>query len=167
MTKKICVLGLGYIGLPTASILATKGYSVVGVDVNPQVVETINKGRIHIVEPDLDILVKSAVHSGNLTASSKPREADVFIIAVPTPFKKDKKPDLTYVMFPYDEAEKGLISAGLSSDMSRLYVEMSRAFNEGRVTGIAQRPLTGVTHTTFEQFCDEVFVPLFMRKKAA
>jgi UDP-N-acetyl-D-mannosaminuronic acid dehydrogenase len=95
--KKICVLGLGYIGLPTASVLATKGYSVVGVDVNPRVVETINRGNIHIVEPDLDILVKSAVHSGNLTASSKPEEADVFIIAVPTPFKKDKKPDLTYV----------------------------------------------------------------------
>lgn len=95
--KKICVLGLGYIGLPTASVLATKGYSVVGVDVNPRVVETIKKGNIHIVEPDLDILVKSAVLSGNLTASSKPREADVFIIAVPTPFKEDKKPDLTYV----------------------------------------------------------------------
>ena len=97
MIKKICVLGLGYIGLPTASIMATKGFSVVGVDVNPKVVDTINKGNIHIVEPDLDILVKSAVHSGNLTASSKPQEADVFIIAVPTPFKKDKKPDLTFV----------------------------------------------------------------------
>lgn len=95
--KKICVLGLGYIGLPTASVMATKGFSVVGVDVNPRVVETINKGNIHIVEPDLDILVKSAVHSGNLTASSKPQEADVFIIAVPTPFKENKKPDLTYV----------------------------------------------------------------------
>jgi UDP-N-acetyl-D-mannosaminuronic acid dehydrogenase len=95
--KKICVLGLGYIGLPTASIMATKGYSVVGVDIDPKVVDTINHGDIHIVEPDLDILVKSAVHSGNLTASSKPQEADVFIIAVPTPFKKDKKPDMTYV----------------------------------------------------------------------
>jgi len=95
--KKICVLGLGYIGLPTASIMATKGFSVVGVDVNPKVVDTINKGNIHIVEPDLDILVKSAVHSGNLTASAKPQEADVFIIAVPTPFKNDKKPDLSFV----------------------------------------------------------------------
>jgi UDP-N-acetyl-D-mannosaminuronic acid dehydrogenase len=95
--KKICVLGLGYIGLPTASILATKGFSVVGVDVNPKVVDTINKGNIHIVEPDLDILVKSAALSGNLTASAKPQEADVFIIAVPTPFKKDKKPDLSFV----------------------------------------------------------------------
>jgi UDP-N-acetyl-D-mannosaminuronic acid dehydrogenase len=103
--KKICVLGLGYIGLPTASIMATKGFSVVGVDVNPKVVDTIKSGNIHIVEPDLDILVKSAVHSGNLTASSKPTEADVFIIAVPTPFKKDRKPDLTYV----EEATESII----------------------------------------------------------
>ena len=95
--KKICVLGLGYIGLPTASILATKGFSVVGVDTNPRVVDTIKKGHIHIVEPDLDILVKSAVHSGNLTAAQEPQEADVFIIAVPTPFKTDWKPDLTFV----------------------------------------------------------------------
>jgi UDP-N-acetyl-D-mannosaminuronic acid dehydrogenase len=95
--KKICVIGLGYIGLPTASIMATKGYSVVGVDIDPKVVDTINHGDIHIVEPDLDILVKSAVHSGNLTASIRPQEADVFIIAVPTPLKKDKKPDMTFV----------------------------------------------------------------------
>jgi len=81
--------------------------------------------------------------------------------------RKIGKPDLAYVMLPYEEAEKGLTSAGLSSDMSRLYIEMSRAFNEGRIAGIAQRPLTSVTHTTFEQFCDEVFIPLFMRKKAA
>ena len=67
-TKTICVIGLGYIGLPTASLLGTKGYKVHGVDTSEHVVDTINKGRIHIVEPDLDILVKSAVHSGNLTA---------------------------------------------------------------------------------------------------
>lgn len=103
--KKICVLGLGYIGLPTASIMATKGFSVVGVDVNPGIVETINRGNIHIVEPDLDVLVKSAVHSGNLTAASKPTEADVFIIAVPTPFQGDKKPDLSYV----DKATESLV----------------------------------------------------------
>jgi UDP-N-acetyl-D-mannosaminuronic acid dehydrogenase len=91
------VIGLGYIGLPTASILATKGYQVTGVDVSQKVVNTINEGRIHIVEPDLDILVKSAVNSGNLTASLEPVEADIFIIAVPTPFKEGKRPDLSYV----------------------------------------------------------------------
>ena len=95
--EKICVVGLGYIGLPTASLLATKGFKVHGVDVSPRVVETINEGRIHIVEPDLDILVKSAVQSGNLRAGLEPVEADVFIIAVPTPFKEGKKPDLSYV----------------------------------------------------------------------
>ena len=96
-SKTICVMGLGYIGLPTASMLATKGHRVTGVDVSQKVVDTINEGRIHIVEPDLDILVKSAVNSGNLTASLQPVAADVFIIAVPTPFKHGKKPDLSYV----------------------------------------------------------------------
>jgi len=95
--QRICVIGLGYIGLPTASLLATKGFAVTGVDVSASVVDTINRGEIHIVEPDLDILVKSAVNSGNLTASLTPVEADVFIIAVPTPFKEGKKPDLSYI----------------------------------------------------------------------
>jgi UDP-N-acetyl-D-mannosaminuronic acid dehydrogenase len=95
--QKICVIGLGYIGLPTASLLGTRGYTVHGVDVSPKVVETINQGRIHIVEPDLDILVKSAVQSGNLSAGLEPVEADIFIIAVPTPFSEGKKPDLSYV----------------------------------------------------------------------
>lgn len=95
--ENICVVGLGYIGLPTASLLATKGYQVHGVDVSPKVVETINRGSIHIVEPGLDILVKSAVQSGNLKAGLEPIESDVFIIAVPTPFKEGKRPDLSFV----------------------------------------------------------------------
>lgn len=100
-SQKIVVMGLGYIGLPTASMLATKGHQVLGVDVNEQAVNTINSGKIHIVEPDLDILVRSAVNSGNLKASLVPEEADTFIIAVPTPFKatvdNPKAPDLSYV----------------------------------------------------------------------
>ena len=95
--KTICVVGLGYIGLPTASLLGTKGFKVHGVDASPQIVDTINQGRIHIVEPDLDILVKSAVQSGNLSAGLEPKQADVFIIAVPTPFKGNHEPDLSYV----------------------------------------------------------------------
>jgi UDP-N-acetyl-D-mannosaminuronic acid dehydrogenase len=95
--KTVCVMGLGYIGLPTASLLGTKGYRVHGVDTSKHVVETINAGRIHIVEPDLDILVKSAVQSGNLRAGLDPVEADVFIIAVPTPFKGEHEPDLSYI----------------------------------------------------------------------
>jgi UDP-N-acetyl-D-mannosaminuronic acid dehydrogenase len=99
--QKIVVMGLGYIGLPTASMLATKGHQVLGVDVNKKAVDTINSGRIHIVEPDLDVLVRSAVNSGNLKASLVPEEGDTFILAVPTPFKEvdgnPKAPDLSYV----------------------------------------------------------------------
>lgn len=95
--KRICVIGLGYIGLPTASLLGTKGFSVHGVDVSKHVVDTINDGKIHIVEPDLDIMVRSAVNVGNLKAGLEPVEADIFIIAVPTPFKDDYQPDLSYV----------------------------------------------------------------------
>ncbi|MCM0083602.1 UDP-N-acetyl-D-mannosamine dehydrogenase [Geomonas sp. Red32] len=99
--QKIVVIGLGYIGLPTASMLATKGHQVLGVDVNESAVNTINQGSIHIVEPDLDILVRSAVHSGNLKASLVPEEADTFILAVPTPFSTSdhglKIPDISYI----------------------------------------------------------------------
>nr|WP_148284889.1 UDP-N-acetyl-D-mannosamine dehydrogenase [Anoxybacillus flavithermus] len=95
--KKVCVIGLGYIGLPTATVLANNGFEVHGVDINEKAVELINNGQVHIYEPDLDIMVKKAVESGNLKASVIPEKADVFIIAVPTPFKENHKPDLTYV----------------------------------------------------------------------
>jgi len=101
MKYDICVLGLGYIGLPTASIFATKGKRVLGVDVVPAVVETINAGRIHIEEPDLDVLVRAAVQSGYLRASGQPEAAATYIIAVPTPFHhhgtRTKSPDLSFV----------------------------------------------------------------------
>lgn len=87
---KICVLGLGYIGLPTASTFATHGIKVIGVDVNTHVIETLSKGIIHIHEPGLQQVVNAAVTSGNLTVSSRPEEADAFLIAVPTPFHEDK-----------------------------------------------------------------------------
>ncbi len=87
---KLCVLGLGYIGLPTASTFATHGLQVVGVDVNPQVVETLRNGGLHIHEPGLRTLVEAALKSGKLTVSEKPEEADAFIIAVPTPFYDDQ-----------------------------------------------------------------------------
>lgn len=88
--NKICVLGLGYIGLPTASTFAAHGIKVVGVDVNPLVVETLSRGEIHIHEPGLREVVEKAIESGNLTVSSRPEEADAFLIAVPTPFHEDK-----------------------------------------------------------------------------
>lgn len=96
--KKLCVMGLGYIGLPTAATFASAGIMVTGVDVRPDIVETINKGKIHIVEPDLDSLVKNQVVIGNLKASLVPVEADAYIISVPTPFKdSDHSPDLSYI----------------------------------------------------------------------
>lgn len=95
--NKICVLGLGYIGLPTASILATNGFRVVGVDVDPKIVDVINKGQIHINEPGLKTVVYAAVKSGNMLAKLLPEQADVFIIAVPTPINGDNTADLTYV----------------------------------------------------------------------
>jgi len=96
--KKICVIGLGYIGLPTAALLANRGYEVHGVDVVQSTVDTINRGEIHIVEPELDTFVQSAVHSGKLKASLTPREADVFILAVPTPFHEGYVPNIDYIV---------------------------------------------------------------------
>lgn len=97
-----CVLGLGYIGLPTAALLARVGHRVFGVDVNPQLVSTVNQGKIHIVEPDLDHAVADAVSSGSLSAQLNPAPADVFLIAVPTPFRSGNEgipqPNIDYVL---------------------------------------------------------------------
>lgn len=99
--KTISVIGLGYIGLPTAAVLASRKINVVGVDVNSRAVDIINSGQIHIVEPDLDIAVHAAVTEGYLRATTRPEPADAFLIAVPTPFKKgslsDHEPDLAYI----------------------------------------------------------------------
>ena len=111
--KHVCVVGLGYIGLPTASLLGTRGYQVTGVDVSKDVVATINQGRIHIVEPDLDVMVKSAVHSGRLQATMRPVEADVFIIAVPTPLGRHQEPDISYILNTAEAIGKTLRSGQL------------------------------------------------------
>ena len=96
--KTVCVVGLGYIGLPTGALLASRNYKVHGVDVVQSTVDTINRGEIHIAEPELDAFVRSAVNSGNLKADTKPTKADVFIIAVPTPFHEGYVPNIDYVM---------------------------------------------------------------------
>lgn len=96
--KKICTIGLGYIGLPTAVMFATHGHKIVGVDVNANIVDALNQARIIIKEPFLDILVHGAVNSGNLKAQTTPEEADVFIIAVPTPIQPDKTADMSFVI---------------------------------------------------------------------
>lgn len=93
----ISVIGLGYIGLPTAAVFASRKRQVIGVDVNQNAVDIINRGQIHIVEPDLDMVVHAAVTEGYLRATTHPEPADAFLIAVPTPFKGDHEPDLSYI----------------------------------------------------------------------
>jgi UDP-N-acetyl-D-mannosaminuronic acid dehydrogenase len=99
--KTVSVIGLGYIGLPTAAVIASRGINVIGVEINQASVDIINKGEIHIVEPDLDIVVKSVVSTGYLRATTQVEKADVFMVAVPTPFKHSEndehKPDLSYI----------------------------------------------------------------------
>ena len=102
--KHICVIGLGYIGLPTAATFAAHGVKVTGVDVNPRAVDLINQGKVHIVEPDLDALVRDVVAQQKLSAQLQPCEADAYIVAVPTPFKDNYEPDLKYI----DAAAKAL-----------------------------------------------------------
>ncbi|ASJ74518.1 UDP-N-acetyl-D-mannosamine dehydrogenase [Granulosicoccus antarcticus] len=95
--KTVGMVGLGYIGLPTAAILASRGLQVIGIDVNQHAVDTINKGAVHIVEPDLDIVVRSVVTTGNLRATTTAEPADAFLVAVPTPFNEDRTPDLSFI----------------------------------------------------------------------
>src|SRR5699024_2573046 len=95
---KICVIGLGYIGLPTSAMFATHGCEVIGVDINGKVVEALSKGKTIIEEPYLDIMVQAAVRSGHLKAKTEPEKADAFIITVPTPITEDKKADMSYVI---------------------------------------------------------------------
>lgn len=159
--QKIVVMGLGYIGLPTASMMATKGHQVVGVDISAEIVATINSGKIHIVEPDLDILVKSAVNSGNLQASLLPEEADTFIIAVPTPFTATETnpfaPDISYV-----EAAAQCIAPCLRPGNLVILESTSPVGTTERVSTIIRelRPdLADPTHGIFVAHCPERVLP--------
>jgi UDP-N-acetyl-D-mannosaminuronic acid dehydrogenase len=96
--KTVSVIGMGYIGLPTCAIFASRGLEVIGIDVNASVVEKVNRGEIHIVEPDLDGLIQKVVANGKLKAFTTPQPADAYVIAVPTPITDDHKPDITYVL---------------------------------------------------------------------
>ncbi|WP_226645143.1 UDP-N-acetyl-D-mannosamine dehydrogenase [Microbulbifer variabilis] len=116
--ETISVIGLGYIGLPTAAVIASRRKKVIGVDVNQYAVDTINKGKIHIVEPELDMIVHAAVTEGYLQATTKPQPADAFMIAVPTPFISDTegkhhKADLSYI----EAASKALAPALKTGDL--------------------------------------------------
>ena len=105
MNPKVVTIGLGYIGLPTSALIASHATKVLGVDINQKIVDTINHGKIHIVEPDLEDIVSNAVQNGNLKASTKAEPADVYLIVVPTPFKENHEPDISFV----EAATKGII----------------------------------------------------------
>ena len=105
MNPEVVTIGLGYIGLPTSALIASNGTNVLGVDINQSVVDIINQGKIHIVEPDLDAIVSKAVSNGFFKASTKASSADVYLIVVPTPFKGNHEPDISFV----EAATKGII----------------------------------------------------------
>ena len=105
MNPEVVIIGLGYIGLPTSALIASRGTNVLGVDINQSVVDTINQGKIHIVEPDLDEIVSKAVSNGFFKASTKPTLAGIYLIVVPTPFKGNNEPDISFV----EAATKGII----------------------------------------------------------
>jgi len=111
--QKICVIGLGYIGLPTASTLATHGVKVLGVDINSNIIESLRNGEIHIQEPGLRDVVTQAIQSGNFTFSTKPEEADVFYIAVPTPFHEDEHGE--YDGRQYKLADMGAVTSAATA----------------------------------------------------
>ena len=105
MNPEVVTIGLGYIGLPTSALIASHGTNVLGVDINQKVVDIINQGKIHIIEPDLDAIVSKAVSNGFFKASTKPSSAEVYLIVVPTPFKGNHEPDISFV----EAATKGII----------------------------------------------------------
>ena len=105
MNPEVVTIGLGYIGLPTSALIASQGTKVLGIDINQKIVDTINQGKIHIVEPDLDEIVSKVVSNGFFKASTKPTSADVYLIVVPTPFKGNHEPDISFV----EAATKGII----------------------------------------------------------
>lgn len=111
--RTVSVIGLGYIGLPTAAMFASRNIHVIGVDVSDRAVSAINEGRVHIVEPDLNMVVHAAVVEGYFRATKTPEPADAFLIAVPTPFTKDHQPDLTYI----EQASKSIASVVKKGDL--------------------------------------------------
>ena len=160
--ETVSVIGLGYIGLPTSAILATHGITVIGVDVNPQVVDTVNKGRIHIVEPELEAVVSGVVSTGRLRAVSQVEAADAFIIAVPTPFRDGHAPDLSYV-----EAAARSIAPHLKRGTLVILESTSPVGTTGQLAGwlaalrpdLRFPPQTGETADVNVVYCPERVLP--------
>ncbi|MCP4427158.1 MAG: nucleotide sugar dehydrogenase [Chloroflexi bacterium] len=131
---KVCVLGLGYIGLPTASVLATHGYKVIGVDVKDELIDQLRHGHVHIQEPGLNTLVQAGINSGNLIVADKPAEADAYIITVPTPIMPDKRADLSYV----EAAARSIVSCLQPGNLIILESTVPPGTTEGMFAAILQ-----------------------------
>tara|TARA_X000000950_G_scaffold216039_1_gene260010 strand:- start:5735 stop:6937 length:1203 start_codon:yes stop_codon:yes gene_type:complete len=150
----VVTIGLGYIGLPTSALMASKGKKVLGVDIDQNIVDTINKGAIHIVEPELDIAVKKAVDEGNLIASTKAVEAQVYLVVVPTPFKGDHEPDVSYV----EKATQGIIPLLKDGDLYIIESTSPVGTTEKMQEMIfAQRP--DLKNKIFMAYCPERVLP--------
>lgn len=152
--KKVVFLGLGYIGLPTAAVAAHHGYEVVGVDVNPSVVETVNQGKVHIVEPDLDRVVKEAVTHGHLRAVTQPETADAFFIVVPTPFKQNHRADMTYV----ESATRSVVPFLKPGDLF-VIESTSPVFTTERMAELIYRLRPELKGEIFIAYCPERVLP--------
>ena len=154
---KVTVLGLGYIGLPTAALLAKSGYLTAGYDVNPYVVDTINMGNIHIVEEGLQDWVSSSVETGMLSAFNEPQPADIYIICVPTPFKLSadgvKEPDVVYI----ETAVKSIAPMIKSGDLIILESTSPVGTTES-ILGLIQRHSDDV-HDIYVAYCPERVLP--------
>ncbi|NTW43443.1 MAG: UDP-N-acetyl-D-mannosamine dehydrogenase, partial [Anaerolineaceae bacterium] len=142
VVKTVCVIGLGYIGLPTASTFAKAGLKVIGVDVNPLIIESLQNGQVHIFEPGLGTLVQDAIKTNNLVISSHPVQADAFIIAVPTPFYEDKKADLSFVksaaesIIPYLEKGNLVVLESTSPPLTTINVLIPILERSGLKAGV-------------------------------
>lgn len=151
---KAVFMGLGYIGLPTAAVAASKGIDVVGVDINPEVVETINRGQIHIVEPELDILVKEVVSKGKLKAALKPEIADVYLIVVPTPFKHSHRADTSYV----ESATRTIIPLLKDGDLF-IIESTSPVMTTEKMAAIIFKERPELENNIFVAYCPERVLP--------
>ena len=157
-------MGLGYIGLPVASMLASRGHEVIGVDVKPSVVASIQQGKSHFFEPDLQMLLTAAISTGQLVARATPVEADYYILAVPTPFVGDHKPDLSYVtaateaIAPFLRPGSTIVLESTSpvGTTERIAANVAKARPDLRVPGY--KDTTG-EHDIFIAHCPERILP--------
>lgn len=156
MTKKICILGLGYVGLPTASMFATHGYIVMGVDVNEKIVKRMVNGTIPIQEPGLETLVQAALKSKRLEVQTKPKKADVFIICVPTPIDEtDKKPHLSFV----ESATKSILPYLQKGNLVILESTVPPLASQNIVIPILEQSGLKVGKDLFVAYCPERVLP--------